>query len=142
LPEGAKWRFRQALEQQLHDEAVPAEHAKSTSTQAGPGLRIYADASAQCGAKDVNDHADLLAAVAAEVGPAAVHSLPLALVAMDDEYKKGRGAFDELALRPLVKALELEIAKLRGARRDKAADAMRARAAAPDSSPPGAGHRP
>ena len=142
LPEGAKRRFRQALEQQLHDEAVPAEHAKSTSTQAGPGLRIYADASAQCGAKDVNDHADLLAAVAAEVGPAAVHSLPLALVAMDDEYKKGRGAFDELALRPLVKALELEIAKLRGARRDKAADAMRARAAAPDSSPPGAGHRP
>jgi hypothetical protein len=142
LPEGAKRRFRQALEQQLHDEAVPAEHAKSTSTQAGPGLRIYADASAQCGAKDVNDHADLLAAVAAEVGPAAVHSLPLALVAMDDEYKKGRGAFDELALRPLVKALELEIAKLRGARRDKAADEVRARAAAPDSSPPGAGHRP
>lgn len=146
LPEGAKRRFRLALEQLLHDEAVPAEHAKSTSTQAGPGLRTYADASAQYGAKDVNDHADLLAAVAAEVGPAAVHSLPLALVAMDDEYKKGRGAYDELALRPLVKALEHEIAKLRGARRDKAAAMTRcAPAARPEAAPdssPGAGHRP
>jgi len=112
LKEGGRRSFLSALEA-IAKEDTAGPRKLNKITQDGQGIKAFAAAETQTAKRDLDDHADLLASVAADVGSASVDVLPAALQEMEEQRRRGEASFDELALRPLVKALDFEIVKLK-----------------------------